>query len=65
MENCQYGYNDGLSIVIDLLIDEEIPDLSHRKSLLNSEVKFIGVAIRKHKIYRYNCVIEMGYGLKN
>lgn len=65
MENCQYGYNDGLSIVIDLLIDEEIPDVSHRKSLLNPEVKYIGAAIRKHKVYRYNCVIELGYKLKN
>ncbi|HRG58902.1 MAG TPA: CAP domain-containing protein [Bacteroidia bacterium] len=65
MENCQYGYSDGLSIVIDLLIDEEIPDVSHRKSLLNPEVKYIGAAIRKHKVYRYNCVIELGYKLKN
>lgn len=65
MENCQYGYSDGLSIVIDLLIDEEIPDLSHRKSLLNSEVKYIGAAIRKHKVYRFNCVIEMGSRLKS
>ncbi len=65
MENCQYGYNDALSIVIDLLIDEDIPDLSHRKSLLNKEVKFIGASIKKHKVYRYNCVIEMGYDLKH
>lgn len=64
MENCQYGYNDALSIVIDLLIDEDIPTLSHRKSLLDKEVKFIGTAIRKHKVYRYNCVIELGYKLK-
>lgn len=64
LENCQYGYNNALSIVIDLLIDEDIPDLSHRKSLLNKDVKFIGAAIRKHKVYRYNCVIEMGYQLK-
>jgi hypothetical protein len=64
MENCQYGYSDGFSIVIDLLIDEDIPDLSHRESLLNKEVKYIGVAIKKHKIYRYNCVIEMGCALK-
>jgi hypothetical protein len=64
-ENCQYGYSDALSIVIDLLIDEDIPDLSHRKSLLNKEVKYIGASIKKHKIYRYNCVIEMGYTLKN
>ena len=64
LENCQYGYSDALSIVIDLLIDEDIPDLSHRKSLLNKEVKYVGASIRKHKVYGYNCVIEMGYELK-
>jgi uncharacterized protein YkwD len=63
MENCQYGYADGLSIVIDLLIDEDIPELGHRKSLLNKDVKFIGTSIQKHKIYQYNCVIEMGSDL--
>ena len=64
-ENCQYGYSDGLSIIIDLLIDEDIPDLSHRKSILDRQVKYIGTAIRKHKVYRYNCVIELGYQLKH
>lgn len=65
LENCQYGYSDALSIVIDLLIDEDIVDVSHRKSLINKDVKYIGVSIKKHKIYRYNCVIEMGYDLKH
>jgi uncharacterized protein YkwD len=64
LENCQYGYSDALSVVIDLLIDEDIPDLGHRKSLLNKDVKYIGTAIRKHKVYRFNCVIELGYQLK-
>ncbi len=63
MENCQYGYADGLSIVIDLLIDEDIPELGHRKSLLNKDVKYIGTSIKKHKTYQYNCVIEMGSDL--
>jgi hypothetical protein len=64
LENCQYGYSDALSVVIDLLIDEDIADVSHRKSLINKEVKYIGVSIKKHKIYRYNCVIELAYALK-
>lgn len=64
LENCQYGYADALSIVIDLLIDEEIPDLSHRKSLLNPEVLYIGVSIKKHKTYQYNAVIELSSELR-
>lgn len=58
-ENCQYGYNNALAIVIDLLIDEGIPELSHRKALLNDHLLFIGTAIRPHRIYNYNCVMEL------
>ncbi len=65
MENCQYGYNKGLSIVIDLLIDEEIPDFSHRKSLLSNNIKYVGAVIRKHKVYNYNCVIELSGSIKS
>jgi hypothetical protein len=63
-ENCQYGYGDALSIVIDLLIDEGIPSLSHRKSLLNPEVLYIGVSIKKHKTYVFNTVIELSSEIK-
>lgn len=61
MENCQYGCADALSIVIDLLIDEDIPDVGHRKALLNTNVQYIGVSIQPHKVYRYNCVMELAF----
>lgn len=57
-ENCQFGYIDPLSIVIDLLIDENIPDLGHRKTILNPELVYAGVSIKPHKKFGYNCVIE-------
>jgi hypothetical protein len=62
-ENCQYGYNDGLSIVIDLLIDEGINNLGHRKTILNPELQYIAPSIQPHKKYNYNCVIEYGGAL--
>ncbi|MFW5820808.1 MAG: CAP domain-containing protein, partial [Bacteroidota bacterium] len=34
-ENCAYGYESPLDIFIQLLIDEDVPDLGHRKNLLN------------------------------
>lgn len=59
-ENCSYGYEDAISIVITLLIDEGIPDVGHRKNILNPEYNSVGVAIRPHRTYRANCVIDFG-----
>ena len=59
-ENIYYGPYTPLEIVIQLLIDEGIEDLGHRKNLLSPKFNSIGVAIKPHKIYEYNCV--MGFG---
>lgn len=57
-ENCHYASNDALNIVIDLLIDNKIKKLGHRKNILNPELQMIGVAIESHKTYGYNCVMS-------
>jgi uncharacterized protein YkwD len=57
-ENCSYGYEDAVSIVGQLLLDEDVPSLGHRKSILNPELEFIGVAIAPHTQYRFNCVMD-------
>ena len=59
-ENIYYGPYTPLEIVIQLLVDEGIEDLGHRKNLLSPEFNSIGVAIKPHKTYEYNCV--MGFG---
>lgn len=59
-ENCSYGYQEALSIVITLLIDDGIKNLGHRKNTLNERYNSVGVAIRPHKQYRVNCVIDFG-----
>ncbi len=59
-ENCSYGYQEATSIVITLLIDDGIKDLGHRKNILNESYNSVGVAIRPHKTYRVNCVIDFG-----
>jgi len=59
-ENIYYGPYTPLEIVIQLLIDEGIEDLGHRKNLLSPKFNSIGVAIKPHKKYEYNCV--MGFG---
>ncbi len=60
-ENIYYGPYTPFEIIAQLLIDEGVPDLGHRKNLLNPRFNSVGVAIKPHKEYEYNCV--MGFGL--
>jgi hypothetical protein len=59
-ENCSYGFDQAIDIVVTLLIDEGIRDVGHRKNILNEEFNSVGVAIRPHKRYRVNCVTDFG-----
>jgi hypothetical protein len=59
-ENCYYGGNNPLIIVMELMIDKNVSDLGHRKNLLDPGYNSIGVSIMPHKIYGYNCVMDFG-----
>ncbi|HEY6161324.1 MAG TPA: CAP domain-containing protein [Bacteroidia bacterium] len=57
-EDCQYGYNDALDIVMDLILDEGIPSLGHRENILMKGFARTAVSIQPHKTYGVNCVID-------
>jgi len=59
-ENNQYGFPDALSIVVDLLIDDDTESLRHRKTLLHKDLKYVGVGIRSHKKYQINTSLLFG-----
>jgi len=59
-ENAQYGDFIAIDIIMDLLIDEGIKSLGHRKNILSPLYRHIGVAIEPHKTYKYNCVMDFG-----
>ena len=60
-ENCFYGHNNAMEITLELLIDNGVSDLGHRKNMLNRDLGFIGVSIQPHRsVYEYNCVMEFG-----
>ena len=59
-ENCAYGVNEAFIIFMQLLIDDGVESLGHRKNLLNKDFKKIGVSQQPHKKYRWNCVMEFG-----
>lgn len=58
-ECCQYGVEDPLGVVMELLIDQNIPSLGHRKILMSGFTR-IGLAMRPHKAYGVNTVIDLG-----
>ena len=59
-ENCAYGFNDPFIVLMQLLVDDKVPNFGHRKNILNPAFKKVGVSIRPHKVYHYNCVMEFG-----
>lgn len=59
-ENCDYGNDKALDIVMSLLIDEGIPDKGHRKNILDKDMEYLGVSIEEHKKYDYTCVMDFG-----
>jgi len=59
-ENISYGFDQAIDNVIRLLIDEGVKDLGHRKNILTEGFNSVGVAIRPHKRYRFNCVTAFG-----
>jgi len=59
-ENCSYGFETAIDIVLSLLIDEGVKDKGHRQNILSNDFNSIGIAIRPHKTYRVNCVMDFG-----
>ncbi len=55
-ENCDYGSNKAIDIVLSLLIDQNVPSLGHRENILSPSFKVIGVSIQLHTSYRFVCV---------
>lgn len=56
LENCDYGSAAAADILMNLMIDEDIPDVGHRKNILHSEIDAVGISIAPHKTYRFTCV---------
>lgn len=59
-ENCYYGHDNSLLIVLELLIDNGINDLGHRRNMLDPVYNFVGVSIMPHKESGHNCVMDFG-----
>jgi hypothetical protein len=59
-ENCDYGNDTAIDIVMNLLIDEDVSGYGHRKNILNKNFLSLGVKFGDHKKYGTMCVMDFG-----
>jgi uncharacterized protein YkwD len=63
-ENCSYGFDDPLAIMLQLLIDDGVPGRGHRKNILAPQTRLIGTSIQPHSKYGYNCVQDFAVDME-
>ena len=57
-ENIAYGENSAREVVIQLLVDDGVPDRGHRNNMLDPHWGVGGVACGPHLLYRQMCVMD-------
>jgi Cysteine-rich secretory protein family len=58
-EGISYGYADAEQVVRQLVIDDGVPDRSHRLLLFNQELRYAGIGCGSHRRYGHMCVIDV------
>lgn len=58
-EEISYGYANADDVVQQLVIDDGVPDRSHRELLFNRELRYAGVGCGSHSRYGHMCVIDV------
>jgi uncharacterized protein YkwD len=56
-ENISYGASSPVAVVRDLIVDDGVPDRSHRVNMFRKDYRITGVSCGLHKTYRIMCVI--------
>jgi len=57
-ENIAYGPNSPRAMVIDLIIDDGVPNRGHRKNLFNPTFTKAGISCGVHPLYETMCAID-------
>ena len=57
-ENVACGLDSARDVVLQLIVDDDVPDRGHRTNIYNAAFKTVGISIRRHKQYRHVCVMD-------
>lgn len=62
-ENIDYGSEDGLDSLVSLIVDDGVPDRSHRHNIFEPKYKYIGISVGDHKEYGSILVTPLSGGI--
>jgi uncharacterized protein YkwD len=57
-ENISYGGDTARGVVIQLIVDDGVPDRSHRMNMFAAQYRFVGIACGDHARFRNVCVMD-------
>jgi uncharacterized protein YkwD len=63
-ENISYGPDEARLVVMQLIVDDGVPDRGHRKNFYSRDFRKAGVACGPHPVYRTMCVIDFAGGFR-
>ena len=64
-EAIAYGSDRAEDLVLQLIIDDGVPDRGHRRILFSPDYTLIGVACASHRVWRQVCVLDFARAAVN